>query len=171
MDIVQKGAPVLADVAREVTKEEFGSDALLKELEEMAQALDKERDGVALAAPQVGISKRMFIVRYDRMRVGDEEAEDQEAQIGVFINPELVKTSRRTEVMDEGCLSVRGTYGKTVRHARATVRAQDEQGTPFERGAGGVLAQAFQHEIDHLNGILFVEHAIELREVVPDTNE
>ncbi len=171
MDIVQKGAPVLVEIASEVTKEEFGSPALLKEIEEMEQALDKEKDGVALAAPQIGIGKRIFIVRYDRMKAPDEFDEHAEPQVGVFINPELVKISRRTEEMDEGCLSVRGTYGKTIRHTRATVRAYDEHGTPFERGAGGVLAQAFQHEIDHLNGILFVEHAIELREVVPDTHE
>ena len=63
--------------------------------------------------------------------------------------------------MEEGCLSVRGTYGKTYRHERATVRARDAEGKPFERGGGGLLAQVFQHETDHLNGILFIDHAFE----------
>ena len=64
--------------------------------------------------------------------------------------------------MDEGCLSVKTHYGKTKRHERATVRAYDEHGNFFERGAGGILAQAFQHEIDHLNGMLFIDHATDL---------
>jgi peptide deformylase len=61
--------------------------------------------------------------------------------------------------MWEGCLSVRGFYGYALRHERATVRAQDEHGKCFERGAGGLLAEIFQHEIDHLEGVLFIDHA------------
>jgi peptide deformylase len=126
----------------------------------MAQALDAEPDGVALAAPQVGVSKRLFIVRYDRLVSANEEPSAGPA-LGVYINPEFVKSSRRRLEMDEGCLSVRGVYGKTVRHDRATVRAYDASGMKFERGGGGVLAQVFQHETDHLNGILFTDHAHE----------
>jgi peptide deformylase len=66
--------------------------------------------------------------------------------------------------MDEGCLSVRGIYGKTMRHERATVKARDKQGISFERGGGGILAQIFQHETDHLNGILFIDHATHTKE-------
>lgn len=166
MDIVQEGAPVLRAKATPVAKEEYGTKALTEILTHMREALDAQKDGVALAAPQIGISKRIFIVRYDRMMPTHQEDEQEtSAKVGVYINPEFVRKARKKSEMDEGCLSVRGTYGKTVRAERATVRAYDEQGVPFERGAGGILAQAFQHEIDHLDGILFIDHATELVEV------
>lgn len=160
MTIVQNGDPVLRKVAKPVAQSEFGTQALATILEDMRIALESQKDGVALAAPQIGVSKRIFIVRYDRMTAptNDEEAE-REAQIGVYINPEFVRKARKKEPMEEGCLSVRGKYGKTIRATRATVRAKDEHGKVFERGGGGILAQAFQHEIDHLDGILFIDHA------------
>lgn len=157
-EIVQVGDEVLRQVAAEVPESMFGGAELARIVKDMEEALDAQKDGVALAAPQIGISYRIFIVRYDRM-VPEPAASGPE--VGVFINPEFVKASRRREVMDEGCLSVRGTYGKTYRHDRATVRARLVDGTPFERGGGGMLAQAFQHEIDHLDGILFIDHALE----------
>lgn len=167
MVIVQDGDPVLRKKASPVKKAEFGTPALRKELRAMEEALDAEADGVALAAPQIGISKRIFIVRYDRMRPGT-EGEEAPPEVGVYINPEIMRRSRKRAEMDEGCLSVRGTYGKITRNERATVRAYDESGTIFERGAGGILAQAFQHEIDHLDGILFIDSATKLREVAPE---
>lgn len=164
-EIVQDGHPVLRQVAEPVSKELFGSEELRLMLQDMEVALDKEPDGVALAAPQVALPFRIFIVRYDRMQGPDLEGVERTPELGVFINPEFVKASRRREVMDEGCLSVRGRYGKTYRHDRATVRAYDASGKVFERGGGGILAQAFQHEIDHLDGVLFIDHAIDLVEV------
>lgn len=161
--IVQNGDPVLRAVARPVDETLFGSEELSRMLRDMEEALDTQVDGVALAAPQIGLSYRIFLVRYDRMLPRTEEAHPKD--VGVFINPELVKTSRKTEVMDEGCLSVRGIYGHTLRHDRATVRARTADGGTFMRGAGGILAQAFQHEIDHLDGILFIDHAVDMREV------
>jgi peptide deformylase len=138
--------------------EEFGTPALQDLIDDMARTLDAEPDGVALAAPQVGVSKRLFIVRYDRL-VSSEEAAAMGTQLGVYINPEFIKSSRRQVEMDEGCLSVRGIYGKTIRHDRATLRAYDANGKKFERGGGGILAQVFQHETNHLDGILFTDHA------------
>lgn len=165
MSIVQNGDSVLRDTAVAVPESAFGTPALAKKLTDMVEALDAESDGVALAAPQIGLAERIFIVRYDRMVTRkSEDTEPLPAEIGVFINPEVVKVSRKKEEVDEGCLSVRGTYGKTVRHTRATVRAYDEHGVVFERGGGGLLAQAFQHEIDHLDGTLFIDHAIDLWE-------
>ena len=67
--------------------------------------------------------------------------------------------------MEEGCLSVRYAYGKVYRSERATIEAYDEEGNKFSRGAGGILAQIFQHETDHLNGILFIEKAEQLEEI------
>lgn len=158
-EIVQDGHPVLREIATPVPKELFGTPELAQMLKDMEEALDAQPDGVALAAPQIALPYRIFIVRYDRMRAHEEETP---AEVGVFINPEFVKLSRRRDVVDEGCLSVRGRYGKTYRHERATVRAQDADGKSFERGGGGLLAQAYQHEIDHLDGILFIDHAEDL---------
>lgn len=160
--IVQDGHDALRSGAQNVPEEMFGTPALAEIVDSMAATLDAERDGVALAAPQIAIPYRIFIVRYDRLTAPPEGVPLPPAEVGVFINPEFVKVARRREVMDEGCLSVRGKYGKTYRHERATVRARLVDGTWFERGGGGILAQAFQHEIDHLDGILFIDHAIDV---------
>ena len=160
--IVQDGDPVLRQTATPVPMELFGTQKLLQIIDDMTEALDGEPDGVALAAPQIGIPYRIFIVRYDRL---GPEREEKPADIGVYINPEFVRSSRRKIPMDEGCLSVRGIYGTTMRHERATVQAKDANGIPFERGGGGILAQIFQHETDHLNGILFTDHASDLAKV------
>lgn len=162
--IVQDGDEVLRQIAEPVAESEFGTDELTSLVNRMNNALDKEMDGVALAAPQIGISKRIFVVRYDRLTplVAGEPVRD--ADIGVFINPEFEKASRRREEMDEGCLSVRGLYGKTYRHQRATISARSTDGKRIERGGGGILAQVFQHEIDHLDGILFIDHAVDVFE-------
>jgi peptide deformylase len=169
MEIVQDGAPVLRAKAKPVAESEFGTKAFNEELEAMITSLDAQADGVALAAPQIGISKRIFIVRYDRMAPPVPEGEpEREAELGVYVNPEFVRKARKRSEMDEGCLSVRGKYGKTKRAERATVRAQDAQGKKFERGGGGILAQAFQHEIDHLDGILFIDHATHIVDVEVD---
>lgn len=163
------GDAVLRAIAQPVPPELFGTPALKKIITDMADTVDAEKDGVAIAAPQVGIPYRIFLVRYDRVLPPPKEgAPKRKADIGVFINPELLKLAQKSERMDEGCLSVRNVYGKTKRKARATVRAYDEQGRKFERGGGKVLAQAFQHEIDHLNGILFIDHATDLVEINRD---
>lgn len=167
--IVQDGAPVLRKISAPVPEELFGTPELRAIVDDMAAALDTQLDGVALAAPQIGIPYRIFIVRYDRTVAPTPDGEhDHPAEVGVYINPEFVKSSRRRLEMDEGCLSVRGIYGKTMRHERATVRARDIEGDSFERGGGGLLAQIFQHETDHLNGILFIDHAADLVEVRKD---
>lgn len=165
-EIVQNGHPALRDDAADVTEQEFRTPELEALIRSMTEALDAQKDGVAIAAPQIGVSKRIFLVRYDRLH-SEPLPEPLPADVGVYINPVFVKASRRRVEMDEGCLSVRGYYGTTYRHERATVRARREDGSAFERGAGGVLAQVFQHEIDHLNGILFIDDAIEVRQVVP----
>jgi len=159
-EIVQDGAPVLRDIAREIPAELFNTPELTKMLKDMEVALDAAPHGVALAAPQIALPHRVFLVRYDRMLPEPAEGEEKHTpELGIFINPKIIKTSRKQASVPEGCLSVDGVYGVTERFERATVRAQDATGKWFERGAGGILAQAFQHEIDHLNGILFIDHA------------
>lgn len=168
--IVQFEAPVLRGTALPVPEALFGSAELKKLLTDMAEALDKQPEGVALAAPQVGVSYRLFIVRMDRTVSPipkEQGAPSLKPEVDVYINPEILKTSRRRARMDEGCLSVKDVYGTTKRHERVTIRARRPDGTRFTRGAGGVLAQIFEHEVDHLNGVLFTDHAENLIKITP----
>jgi methionyl-tRNA formyltransferase len=162
-EIVQDGTPVLRDIAQSIPEELFGTAQLVQLVEEMKAALDPEIEGVALAAPQIGISSRIFIVRKDRTlplpAAGEAKSPPPLPEVEVYINPEIVKTSRKTAPMDEGCLSVRGVYGTAKRHERVTIKARGVDGSHIMRGAGGLMAQIFEHEIDHLNGILFTDHA------------
>jgi peptide deformylase len=153
--IAQEGDKVLRDIAKEVTPELIGGDTLNNEIKQMKAALDQEYDGVALAAPQIGISRRMFIVS---PRVFGEDATEGM----ICINPSIVRTSKDKLPLEEGCLSVRYKYGKVPRHTKVAIRYQDGTGMWQERGASGLLAQIFQHEIDHLDGILFIDKACEL---------
>lgn len=163
-EIVQDGAEILRDIALPVPEELFGSTELSRIVTAMKEALDPELEGVALAAPQIGVSYRIFIIRKDRT-IPPPPMEDavpqlpHEAIYELYINPEIIKTSRKRANVDEGCLSVRGIYGTTKRHERVSIRARNFDGSRFERGAGGLTAQIFEHEIDHLNGILFIDHA------------
>ena len=166
-EIVQDGAAVLRSTAEPLPEDWFGSSKLSTLITDMTEVLDTQPEGVALAAPQIAVPYRVFIVRKDRTlppppTQHGKPAAERTAEVETYINPEIVKTSRKRAVADEGCLSVRGVYGTTNRHERVTVRARREDGTSFERGAGGLLAQIFEHEIDHLNGILFIDHAKQL---------
>ncbi len=174
--IVQEGAEVLRNIATPVPNGLFGTPELTQILKDMEVALDKELDGVALAAPQIGIPYRIFIIRKDRTMPPPAPTSEVGAPttsvgvVEVYINPEIVKTSRKRVEADEGCLSVRGIYGVTHRHERATVKAYMPDGKKFERGGGGLIAQIFEHEIDHLNGILFTDHAESLIDVAHAPN-
>ena len=173
--IVQNGNPVLRLEAKSVALKDFGSKELSDILVSMAKALGKEHDGVAIAAPQIGVSLSMFLVSPRAYEIID----DQKTKKGatkevpqsetpkplVFINPEIIKLSRKKVKVPEGCLSVRWLYGNTFRHEKATIRAQDAKGNFFTYGGSGLIAQIFQHETDHLKGILFVDHATEIEEL------
>ena len=161
--------PVLRDFAEQVPLEEIKSEKIKKIIEDMKNALAREEEGVAIAAPQIGIPLRIFVVSkkifqlIDAAKSGKDAFDDM-----VFINPEIIKLSKEKEVMEEGCLSVRDYYGKIKRAAKATVRAYDENGNIFERGGSRLLAQIFQHEIDHLNGILFTDSAKDVQKIVKE---
>lgn len=162
--IVQKDTKegrVLREKAKEVSLKEIGSNKLSKILQDMRIALEGEDDGVALAAPQIGVLKKIFVVS-PRVFIHNPD----EMQL-VFINPEIIKISSDRKLVDEGCLSVRWWYGKTRRASLATIKALDEDGNEFILKGKGLLAQIFQHEVDHLNGILFSDHAKELIELDP----
>jgi peptide deformylase len=160
--ITQVGSPVLRKHAEEVPPSEIQKPKIQKLLADMKEALEKEPDGAALAAPQLGISLRIFMLAE---RVFGENGSDKKnagQKHLVFINPVIVKRSKKKATLEEGCLSVRGKYGLITRSLNVTIEAYDEHGEKFSRGAGGLLAQAFQHECDHLDGVLFVDSAKEL---------
>ena len=102
--------------------------------------------GIGLAGPQVGELKRLFVTHVD----GDVPR--------VFINPQIILTSNELESFEEGCLSIPGIYANVMRPQAVTVQAWNERGRPFTLDAEGILARVIQHENDHLNGVLFLDH-------------
>ena len=133
----------------------------------MKTALSTQKDGVAIAAPQLGIPLRIFVISDAILK----EADKQYKSIGkdiVFINPEITSLSREKSDVEEGCLSVRWKYGKVTRSVKATVKGYNELGEKVVRGASGLLAQVFQHENDHLNGILFTDKAYDIEDIPPE---
>lgn len=155
--LVPQSHPALHQIAEEITDEEFKSGYVGKLIKDMKEALEAYNvDGfvaVAIAAPQIGVSKRVFLIE-DQSKNRDEAIPNL-----VAINPKITKTSKKTHLVGEGCLSVPEHYGEVRRHKNVTMRALDENGDEYERGAGGLLAQIFQHENDHLDGILFIDRA------------
>ncbi len=162
--------PVLREKAHEVPLSDIKSPRIRALIDDMKKLLSKEEYGVALAAPQVGESVRIFIVSGRALardsRNGPDEPEKKEEAPAVpdqvYINPEMTKLSRTRKQKHEGCLSIRGKWGEVPRAEKATVRAYDEHGMRFTRGASGFLAHVFQHEMDHLEGILYTDKAKKL---------
>ena len=160
-DIVREGHPSLTKVAKEVTfplsdeEKQLLQDMLTflknSQDEEIAKKY-KLRAGVGLAAPQLGIEKQMFTIYFE---------EDEKVHEYALINPKIVSHSVQKTFLPagEGCLSVdREVEGYVPRYARITVKAQDMEGNPVKLRLKGYLAIIFQHEIDHLNGIMFYDH-------------
>ncbi|MBX4209451.1 peptide deformylase [Candidatus Parcubacteria bacterium] len=181
INIVQKDDPVLRQIAKAVPKSMFGGPELARIIRDMKDAIASQEDAVAIAAPQIGVSLRIFVVSgkvFDLLGKGEggadiesDPADEKQSDDIVFINPEIVKLSKERKQMEEGCLSVRYLYGKTSRATKAKVRAYDEKGKAFEIGGSGLLAQIFQHEIDHLEGTLFIDTATEVEDLPPDADD
>lgn len=164
--IVQNGDPVLRKVAKEVALKDITGTKIKKVLSDMKRALHLQADGVAIAAPQIGIPLRIFVVSGKIFTDEWKKGKDVKEKVDdlVFINPVITKLSKKKKWMHEGCLSVRPLWGEVQRYTNATIEAHDEHGNKFERGAGGLLAHIFQHETDHLDGVLFIDKA---RNVAP----
>jgi peptide deformylase len=165
--ILQRNDPVLRAIAKPVAPADIGSDKIKKVIEDMVIALHSQKDGIAIAAPQIGESLRIFVVDGSLLKKADKAYKGEGGDL-VFINPEIVKLSKDKKEVEEGCLSVRWLYGKIKRSTRATLRALNEKGQEVERGASGLLAQIFQHETDHLDGTLFIDAADELWEMTEE---
>jgi peptide deformylase len=117
----------------------------------------RQAPGVGLAAPQVAESIRLIVVEY-----GDEENEETPPKLYVMTNPEITRTSQDTLVGTEGCLSIPGVQGDVERFVAVTIKGLNRHGRPMTVKAKGWLARIFQHEIDHLDGVLFVDRAEKL---------
>ncbi len=144
------GDPVLRQRAAEVTSFDGGLQRLVADLYETMRAYH----GVGLAANQVGVAERVAVV--------DVPLDDEHRAVHTLVNPEIVSRAG-TESGEEGCLSMPGIYDDVTRSLQVQVRAYDEQGRPFELNADGFLARAIQHEIDHLDGVLFVDRLSPLK--------
>jgi peptide deformylase len=143
--------PLLRQKSKKVTH--FG-DALRKLVAEMFDTLHAAH-GAGLAAPQIGVLQRVFIVEL-AAEYDENGQEIAPAESYILINPEIVKM-RGEEEMDEGCLSVPGYRGMVKRATSVTIKGQDLRGKEVRYRGEDVLAQAFQHEFDHLNGVLFLD--------------
>lgn len=172
LEIVNRDNPILRQKARDVPISQITKPEIQKIISEMKDALATQDDGVAIAAPQIGEPLRIFVVsgkilaaQNKKNKIANIDTSDL-----VFINPKIVKLSRKKDFMEEGCLSVRWLYGKVKRSENATVEAYNEKGQKITRGASGLLAQIFQHEVDHLEGVLFIDKAKDVVEIPPKKN-
>jgi len=152
--IVTLPDPVLRRKAHTVTKFDKNLHALLDDMVETM----REAPGVGLAAPQIGLSERIIVIEYYE-KEEDEENEEALKKVWAMINPEIVKSSEETLLGVEGCLSLPGLVGEVERHAEVLIRGMNRHGKPMKVKAKGWLARIFQHEIDHLNGVLFPDLA------------
>lgn len=177
VEIVQNGHKVLREKAKTVKIAEIKEKHISKILKDMKAALDSQSDGVAIAAPQIAVPLRIFIVSgkiFDEDFIrgkGMRTKTEPDFKDIVFINPVIKKISKDRKLMSEGCLSVRPLYGKVRRASRTTVEAYNETGKKFEMEGSGLLSQIFQHEIDHLDGILFIDKARDVHEVNDDESK
>lgn len=127
----------------DVNKSDIGSERIKKLIEDMIETMIAE-NGIGIAAPQVGVGERVIIV-------------EMEGEMKAYINPKIFSKSLRKIESEEGCLSVPNIFGVVMRHKKVKVKAFDPDGNKVQMSLTGMPAIIFQHEIDHLNGILFID--------------
>ncbi len=150
MTVLHNPNKELRVVSEPVALDRLGSKEMKKLIKDLKDTM-KEENGVGIAAPQVGVHDRVII------------AELEDGTPTAFINPEITERAFKLVDSEEGCLSVPGCWGIVKRHRSVTVKAYTEDGTHVSLKANGLLAIIFQHEIDHLDGILFIDRATDLR--------
>ncbi len=148
--VTGKNTEVLRTVAAPVDIVDKGIQKLAAEMRKTMKA----EKGVGLAAPQVGVSKRIILATLD------------ERDVTVMINPEIVSFSAATDICEEGCLSLPGEWGNVSRAKRIKLKYLDEKGEAVQTELSGLNARIVQHEIDHLNGVLFVDRLVATTETM-----
>jgi len=151
---VRKIATLPNDVLRRKARKrtDFGSE-LQTLIDDMIETMHTA-PGVGLAAPQVGVSERVIVIEYR-----DDENEDVPPKVYAVVNPEVTRRSKDTVIGTEGCLSIPGILGDVERYGAVTIQGQNRRGQSVTIKAQGWLARIFQHEIDHLDGVVFVDRA------------
>lgn len=155
-EIIGQDHPTLRKVAKRVDPKEIGEPLFQQLIDDMFETM-YDAPGVGLAAPQVNVSKRMFVM----------DVHDDEHEPAVVINPRIESAEEEVELR-EGCLSVPGMVGDIVRFKRIVVSGLDRAGQKIRIEGEGLLAQCLQHEIDHLNGTLYIDRAKNLRPAVSE---
>jgi peptide deformylase len=161
-EIITLGHPTLRQKARKVTQ--FGPE-LQQLIDDMVETM-RLAPGVGLAAPQVDILERVIV-----LELPADEEEGRPAELYAFVTPEIVKASREIEEDEEGCLSIPGYVGEVPRHTMIIVRGQDAYGKPQKMRACDYLARIFQHEIDHLDGVMFIDRVTDPEKIRPVTEK
>ncbi len=158
-EIITVPHPTLKRKARKVT--DFGPE-LQSLIDDMVETM-RAAPGVGLAAPQVNVLQRVVVIQF-----GDEEDETVEPKLYMVVNPEIARPSREKLIGTEGCLSVPNLVGDVERHESLVIRGQNRRGQPVKIKAKGWLARIFQHEIDHLEGVVFTDLATQIWEPVTE---
>jgi peptide deformylase len=162
LEILEVPHPGLRAVAEPVTDVD---DAVRKIVADMFDTMYDAR-GIGLAATQVGIEQRIVVIDLQEPESPSEDGEEDAKPVRkplVYINPELISVSAETSSYNEGCLSIPEQYAEVERPTSCRARWLDEQGESHEGDFDGLLATALQHEIDHLNGVLFIDHISKLK--------
>ena len=161
-EILEVPDPRLRDVAQPIAAVDDDIRALADDMLETMYAAH----GIGLAATQLGITQRILVIDLQERVSEDEETEGEGEPVRnphVVINPELLWVSDELTVYNEGCLSIPEQYAEVERPARCRVRWLDEKGAMHEEELDGLMATCMQHEIDHLNGVLFIDHISRLK--------
>jgi peptide deformylase len=163
-EIVTVPEAVLRRKAHKVT--DFDKD-FQQLVDDMVETM-REAPGVGLAAPQLGVSQQLIVVEYNVDNIDDENAKKK---LFVVANPVILQKSEETENGVEGCLSIPGLVGDVERFSQITIKGQNRRGQPVKIKANGWLARIFQHEIDHVEGILFTDRATKIWKPTPEEEQ
>lgn len=166
LKIVQIGDPALRKISKNVSAKEIKTGEIKKLLEDLSESLRSRDDGVGLSAPQIAINKRVFVVSgkvFDKNWLKNKnDVSDKLYSDQYFINPVIIKKTKKLSVAEEGCLSIPNLYGNVKRPVGVTIEYLNESGEKQTKKATGFVARIFQHEIDHLDGILFTDKATDI---------
>ena len=158
-EIITIPNPILRKKARKVTEFDRGFQELVNDMIETM----RDAPGVGLAAPQIAVSERLIVVEY-----GDDEDDDAPKKLFVVANPVITAASEEMVLGIEGCLSVPELVGEVERHEAIVVKGQNRYGKPTRIKADGWLARIFQHEMDHLDGVLYPDRTNKVWKPAPD---
>ncbi len=167
-EIITPDNEILRQTAQPVSA--FDDPQLQVLIDDMVETM-LDAPGVGLAAPQVAVSQRVIVVRLSDDEESQKEYGDEAGKLYVMLNPEITQASRLMVEGIEACLSLPGYFGSVDRHETITVKGFDRHGKPAQVKVKGWLARVFQHEIDHLDGILYIDRANEVWEAGEDEEE